>query len=77
MGDRIKVLSLLALMGFTLGVVAHFIYLWIVLSLQFSLYYIGIPRIPAWFLTGIAGAVLTVLSAVVWVYLTTRKEEIR
>jgi hypothetical protein len=67
MGDRLRMFLMFGLLGFVAGLVANFsakvIFPWL-LTLVFPT--IGLE----WFLSGFAGAFLTVLLVTVWAYVT-------
>jgi len=71
MGGRIKILGSFALLGFIAGVAANFAY-----HRVFPVLLAIFPGIllAEWVLSGIAGAFLTLLMVVLWVYLGRREK---
>ena len=72
MSERIKILGIFAMLGFLAGILANFAYHTVVPALL-ALF----PQIlqAEWILSGFAGALLTVLVLVLWVYLSRPHKE--
>jgi len=71
MSERMKMLGMFAVLGFIAGVVANFTYHY-VLPVILAIF----PQILSveWILSGLAGAILTVVLMLVWAY-TSRSSE--
>jgi hypothetical protein len=67
MNDRIKILGVFALLGFVGGVLANVAFhtIWPWLLANFSIIFL-----TEWVVSGIAGALITTLFVVIWVYLS-------
>jgi len=65
MSERMKMLGMFAILGFIAGVIANFTYHY-VLPVIFSIF----PEILSveWVLSGLAGAILTVLIMLAWAF---------
>jgi len=67
MGERIKIIGSFALLGFILGVAANIAY-YTVVPVLVKMF----PELlkAEWILSGFAGAIMTVLLVVLWVYVS-------
>lgn len=71
MSERIKMLGMFAVLGFIAGVIANFTYHY-VLPVILAIF----PQILSveWILSGLAGAILTVVLMLVWAYASRSSE---
>ena len=67
MSERIKILGIFAILGFLAGILANFAY-HTVLPMVLSIF----PQVlqAEWVLSGLAGAILTMIVLVLWAYLS-------
>jgi len=71
MSERLKILGLFVVLGFIAGILANFGY-----NLIAPVIMTSFPQVlrADWILSGVAGAILTLLVVVVWAYLSGRSE---
>jgi len=58
--DRSKMLLAFAFIGFTVGTVTYFFFDWIIKNSAFGVLYLPIPVFAPWFMSGMAGSLLSV-----------------
>ena len=68
-----KLLLSFALFGFLVGVAAYFVFDWIIINSAFGILYIPVPVFAPWFMSGIAGSVLAVISIYLTAHVSTQK----
>ncbi len=73
MSERIKILGIFAILGFVAGILANFAY-HTVLPTILAIF----PEMlqAEWMLSGIAGAILTMLVLVLWAYLSGSRKQV-
>jgi chromate transport protein ChrA len=73
MSERIKIVGLFAILGFVAGILANFAY-HTVLPTILAIF----PEMlqAEWMLSGIAGAILTILVIVLWAYLSGPRKQV-
>lgn len=71
MNDRVRIFLMFGLLGFVAGIVANFTAKYIIPWLSMLIF----PQMALeWFLSGFAGAFLTVLMVTVWAYVSGSSE---
>ena len=63
--DRTKLLLSFALVGFLVGSAAYFVFDWIIINSALGIFYMPVPIFAPWFLSGIAGSLLSVIAVYV------------
>ena len=73
MSERIKILGLFAILGFLAGILANFAY-HTVLPTILAIF----PQMlqAEWMLSGLAGAILTIIVLILWAYLSGPRKQV-
>jgi len=69
--DRTKLLLSFAFIGFLFGSAAYFLFNWIIINM--GILYIPFPIMAPWFLSGIAGSLLAMITVYVAAHFSAQK----
>lgn len=71
--DRTKLLLSFAFIGFLVGSAGYFLFNWILINSAAGILYLPFPVFAPWFMSGIAGSLLTVIAVYVAAHFSAQK----